>query len=141
MNLLNLIQGNMVQKKGHQQKKGQARWNISKKRGAELIHKHILDIFTQSSSERIALTDLISLMNQQTNHIQFIQNKQRKTISAYINSIYGSFTKFLDDFSMYGIIREDKIYICLFESNINTELPFPRLSDWLLVNEEDYVLV
>ena len=141
MNLLNLIQGNMVQKKGHQQKQGQKKWNISKKRGAELIHKHILDIFMKSLDERIALTDLISLMNQQTSHIQLIQNKQRKPISTYISSIYGSFTNFLDDFSMYGIIREDKIYICLFENNINTELPFPRLSDWLLVSEEDYVLI
>ena len=134
MNLFNLTQGNMVQKKG------QSRWNISKKRGAELIHKHILDIFIKSPLNRMPLTDLISLMNQQTSHIQFIQNKQRKPISSYINSVYGSFTNFLDEFSMYGIIHEDKIYICLFESNINIK-PFPKLSDWLLVNEEDYVLV
>jgi len=42
---------------------------------------------------------------------------------------------------MYGIIREDKIYIYLFEVNIDPSLPFDTLNDWQLINEEDYVLI
>ena len=137
MHLFNLVQGNMVRKKHRPQHK----WNISKKRGNELIHKHILDIFGQKGCDKVALQELIALMNQSTNHIHLIQNKQKKSISTYVTSVYGSFTNFLDEYSMYGIIREDKIYICLFEVNMDPSIPFDRLSDWQVINEEDYVLI
>jgi len=127
----------MVRKKHRPQHK----WNISKKRGEELIHKHILDIFSQRDSGKVAIQELISLMNQSTKHIHLIQNRQKKSISAYVTSVYGSFTNFLDEYSMYGIIREDKIYICLFEVNMESSVPFDRLSDWQVINEEDYVLI
>ena len=134
MNKLYINQSKMVHKNN--------KWNISKDKGAELIHKNIIEIFAQNSGEKISLKDLIVLMNQKTNKINLECNKQKKPISTYIRSVYGNFTNFLEEYSMYGIMNFNKqIYIVIFENDIDPKYNYGRISDWELINTDDYVLV
>ena len=55
MNKLFVNQSKMVHKNN--------KWNISKEKGAEIIHKNIIEIFSQNSGEKISLKELIVLMN------------------------------------------------------------------------------
>ena len=118
------------------------KWNISKEKGAEIIHRNIIEIFSLNGGEKISLKDLIVLMNQKTNKIKFVCNKQKKSISTYIRSVYGNFTNFLEEYSMYGIMEFNKeIYIIVFENDVDPKYNYGRLSDWELINSDDYVLV
>ncbi len=101
MNKLFVNQSKMVHKNN--------KWNISKEKGAELIHTNIIEIFAQNNGEKISLKDLIVLMNQKTNKINLECNKQ--------------------------------IYIVIFENDIDPKYNYGRISDWELINTDDYVLV
>ena len=80
MNKLFINQSKMVHKNN--------KWNISKDKGAELIHKNIIEIFAQNSGEKISLKDLIVLMNQKTNKINFISNTNKKLLKKSISNIH-----------------------------------------------------
>ena len=95
------------------------KWNISKKNGESIIHHTIIKALKHTTNNEININDLITLINQETKHIIFINNKQRKPISTYIHRIYGNLTSFLDKYLMYGIIKKhDGVYITLINEHI-----------------------
>ena len=126
MNKFNVIQSKMVQRNN--------KWNISDKRGEEIAHRYIVEILKDSKHETIPLSDLVILLNQRTKHIKFINHSKRKPLSVYIRCNYGSIINFLDKFVYYGLIRKNAdIQVKL----INYDEP----TDWIVVDEDDFILV
>jgi hypothetical protein len=123
------------------------RWNISDKRGQEIAHKYIIDILKDSKNTIILLSELVILLNQKTKHIKFTNHNKRKTISHYLTCKYGSITKFLDTYTIYGLMKQnDTIHIKLMESEITYNKSIDQTilheyKDWILIDEEEFILV
>jgi len=110
------------------------KWNISKERGEGLAHKYITEILQESKHNIILLSDLIILLNQRTKHIKFIHHSRSKPLSVYLRCNYGNIINFLDKFVTYGLIKNNSdIQVKLMNHNI--------LNDWILVDEETFILV
>ncbi len=122
------------------------KWNISKTKGEDIIHRILIDILRNSENNIILKEDLIILMNQKTKDIKFINNKQVKPISTYIRCIYGSLSTFLDTFMMYGIIENSsKSYVKLLDNNaLNKYKKLEKqesIHDWELIVHEEFILI
>ena len=110
------------------------KWNISDKRGEEIAHRYIIEILKDSKHETISLSDLVILLNQRTKHIKFINHSKRKPLSVYLRCNYGNIINFLDKFVTYGIIKNNAdIQVKLMNHNL--------LNEWILVDEEEFILV
>ena len=121
------------------------RWNISKQKGEELIHKHLIDTLYQSNN-KMKLKDLLVSLNKQTEHVTLIHRSTLKPLSAYIQSMYGTFTSFLDRHSMYGLLIENKVmYVLLFDDNIKDQqlltTDIQEIREWLVVHDDEFVIV
>ena len=126
MNIFNIIQVMMAQKKH--------KWNISQAKGEELVHRYITEILQGSKHNMIPLSDLMILLNQRTKHIKFIHHSKKKPLSVYIRCTYGNIVNFLDKFATYGLLRNN--------SDIQVKLMnHPLLNEWILVDEDDFILV
>jgi hypothetical protein len=138
MNIFNVVQGKMVQKND--------KWNISKQKGEEIAHKYIIEIL-HDFNNKTSLSNLIILLNQRTKHIKFSNHSKRKPLSVYLRSIYGSMTKFLDSYSIYGILKHGHdIYVTLLEQNSGNhpDICSPLLhetNDWIIIKEDDFIMV
>ena len=139
MNIFNVGQGKMAHK-NH-------KWNISKEKGVQIAHKYIIEILHDHKDNMTSLSNLVILMNQRTKHIKFIQKSKRKPLSVYLRNTHGSIVKFLDNYSIYGIINNGSdIYIKLLEQNsgshpnIESQI-LQECNDWILINEDDYIVV
>ena len=139
MNIFNVGQGKMVHKND--------KWNISKEKGVQIAHKYIIEILHDHNDNMTSLSNLVILMNQRTKHIKLTNKSVRKPLSVYLRNTYGSIVKFLDNYSIYGIIKNGTdIYIKLLEQNSGSHpsIESPILKekdDWILINEDDYILV
>ena len=126
MNKFNIIQGKMVQRNN--------KWNISQERGEELAHRYITEILQDSKHNMIPLSDLIILLNQRTKHIKFIHHSRKKPLSVYLRCTYGSIINFLDKFVTYGLVKNNAdIQVKLMNDNL--------LNEWIIVDEEEFILV
>ena len=127
----------MVQKNG--------KWNISKEKVEEYIHRYIIEILKDSKHNTLGLSELIILLNQRTKHINLSMHKKKKPISVYIKHVYGSFINFLDIYSFYGIIENGAdIKVILFDSELNSNVLDPKIinenREWILIND-DFIFV
>jgi len=127
----------MVQKNG--------KWNISKEKVEEYIHRYIIEILKDSKNNTLGLSELIILLNQRTKHINLSMHKKKKPISVYIKHVYGSFINFLDIYSFYGIIENGAdIKVILFDSELNSNTLDPKIinenREWILIND-DFIFV
>ena len=87
----------MVQKNG--------KWNISKEKVEEYIHRYIIEILKDSKHNTLGLSELIILLNQRTKHIKFINGNKKKPFSVYLKDIYGDMVNFMDNFSIYSLFN------------------------------------
>ena len=149
MNIFNITQGKMVHKND--------KWNISDKRGEEIAHRYIIDILKDSKNNTIPLSELVSLLNHQTKHIKFTNHNKKKPISLYLQCKYGSIINFLDKFTIYGQIKKPQIkkpqikkkdimYVKLMDSEITYNKSIDQnilheYKDWILIDEEEFILV
>ena len=130
------------------------RWNISKERGEKLAHNNIIDILIESKNNKLLLSELIVLLNQRTKQIKLTNHKKNKQFSFYIKNVYGSMTKFLDNYSFYGLSNDlsndltfDKssVYVSLIDTElVNTELTpsiINEYREWTLVDTDDFEFV
>ena len=133
MNIFNIIQSKMVQKNN--------RWNISREKGETIINKYMIEILQDSKDNMISLSDLLILLNQRTKHIKFINNSTKKPLSVYIRCIHGSPLNFLDNHSFYEVIKEQaNIQVKLVDKYITTK-NYDDYKEWILVDEEDFIMV
>jgi len=133
MNIFNVIQSKMVQKNN--------RWNISMEKGESIIHRYMIEILQDSKDNMISLSDLLILLNQRTKHIKFINNSTKKPLSVYIRCIHGSPLNFLDNHSFYEVIKEQaNIQVKLVDKYITTK-NYDDYKEWILVDEEDFIMV
>lgn len=124
------------------------KWNMSKKRGEEILHRNIIKII-KNSTDKVSLNDLIILLNQNTKDIKFISNKQRKPISCYIRGTYGNLMAFINLFSMYGVIYHNNIsYIVLMNHNVtekhkhnNNDVLSEGIDSWELVSDDEFIII
>ena len=79
------------------------KWNISNKRGSELIHRTIINILQMKPDKKIQLQDLVLLMNQQTKDIRFHKLEKYNVFSKYIKGKFGGLTHFLDTHNLYEL--------------------------------------
>ena len=143
MNIFNIIQGKMVHKND--------KWNISDKRGEEIAHRYIIDILKDSKNNTIPLSELVSLLNHQTKHIKFTNHNKKKPISLYLQCKYGSIVNFLDKYTIYAQIKKkikekDIMYVKLMDSEITYNKSIDQnilheYKDWILIDEEEFILV
>jgi len=113
---------------------GNNKWNISDKRGEEIVHRYIVKILKGSTHNTLPLSDLVISLNQKTKHIKFINHSKRKPISVYIRCNYGNMINFLDKFVTYGLLSKNAdILVKLMNNNLTT--------DWILVDEDEFILV
>ena len=143
MNIFNITQGKMVHKND--------KWNISDKRGEEITHRYIIDILKDSKNNTIPLSELVSLLNHQTKHIKFTNHNKKKPISLYLQCKYGSIINFLDKYTIYAQIRKkikekDIMYVKLMDSEITYNKSIDQnilheYKDWILIDEEEFILV
>jgi len=118
------------------------KWNLSKEKGEELIHKYIIDILRNTNNHKMLISDLIIFLNLQTKHIKLIHNSKKKPISAYIRCIYGSFENFLNSFSIYSVIIDESKPYAIFHTKEYSYNIFKEYKDWILIEEEDnFILV
>jgi hypothetical protein len=119
------------------------KWNLSKERGEELAHKYIIEILNDSKNNTLSLSELIILLNQRTKHINLTHHSKKKPITVYIRCVYGSFINFLDLFHIYGIIKQpNDILVKLFDEMIEYNESFKPISkDWIIVDEEEFILL
>ena len=127
------------------------KWNISDKRGEEIAHRYIIDILKDSKNNTIPLSELVSLLNHQTKHIKFTNHNKKKPISLYLQCKYGSIVNFLDKYTIYAQIRKkikekDIMYVKLMDSEITYNKSIDQnilheYKDWILIDEEEFILV
>jgi len=139
------------------------KWNISDKRGEEIAHKYIIDILKDSKNNTIPLSELVSLLNHQTKHIKFTNHNKKKPISLYLQCKYGGIINFLDKYTIYGQIKQPQIkqpqikkslkkqqndimYVKLMDSEITYNKSIDQnilheYKDWILIDEEEFILV
>lgn len=127
----------MVQKNG--------KWNISKEKVEEYIHRYIIEILKDSKNNTLGLSELIILLNQRTKHINLSMHKKKKPISVYIKHVYGSFINFLDIYSFYGVIENGAdIKVILFDSELNSNVLDTKIinehKEWIIIND-DFIFV
>jgi hypothetical protein len=135
---LNINQVKMVQKN--------IRWNISKERGEKITHDNIIDILNESKNNKLLLSELIVLLNQRTKQIKLTNHKKNKQFSFYIKNVYGSITKFLDNYSFYGLtFDKSSIYVSLVDTElVKTDLTpsiINEYREWTLVDTDDFEFV
>ena len=132
MNIFNVVQSKMVHKN--------EKWNMSAEKGIQIAHKYIIEILHDHTDNMISLSNLVILMNQRTKNIKFIKKSKRKPLSVYLRNTHGSIVKFLDKYSTYDIHKhKTDIYVKLNEYTQNPILK--KTDDWILINEDDYILV
>ena len=125
------------------------KWNISDKRGEEIAHRYIIDILKDSKNNTIPLSELVSLLNHQTKHIKFTNHNKKKPISLYLQCKHGSIVNFLDKYTIYAQIKKqgkDIMYVKLMDSGITYNKSIDQnilheYKDWILIDEEDFILV
>jgi hypothetical protein len=122
------------------------KWNISKEKGDQLIHKYIIEILKDKTNNSLSLSELIIFLNQRTKHIKFINHNKLKPASVYLRCMYGNIINFIDRFSFYGIIKTNTdIIIKLIDSELNSKLIdnsiLNEYKEWILVDEEDFILI
>ena len=123
------------------------KWNISKERGEEIAHRYIIEILKDSKYNTISLSELIILLNQRTKHIKFINHSKKKPMSVYMKSYYGNIINFLDNYSIYGLIKTNSdIQVKLFDNQVTynktiNQHIFQEYKEWILVNEDDFIIV
>ena len=133
MNIFNIIQSKMVQKNN--------KWNISREKGEVIINRYMIEILQDSKDNMISLSSLLILLNQRTKHIKFINNSTKKPLSVYIRCIHGSPLNFLDNHSFYEVIKEQaNIQVKLVDKYITTK-NYDDYKEWILVDEEDFIMV
>ncbi len=119
------------------------RWNISKEKGEKIAHDNIVDILSDPETNKLLLTDLIVLLNQRTKHIKLTNHNKKKTLSLYINNVYGSVHKFLNNCSFYEITNDQSndpsnTYISLIDKNLGktdiTSSIINEYKEWTLVD-------
>jgi hypothetical protein len=135
---LNINQVKMVQKN--------IRWNISKERGEKITHDNIIDILNESKNNKLLLSELIVLLNQRTKQIKLTNHKKNKQFSFYIKNVYGSITKFLDNYSFYDLtFDKSSIYVSLVDTElVKTDLTpsiINEYREWTLVDTDDFEFV
>jgi hypothetical protein len=135
---LNINQVKMVQKN--------IRWNISKERGEKITHDNIIDILNESKNNKLLLSELIVLLNQRTKQIKLTNHKKNKQFSFYIKNVYGSMTKFLDNYSFYDLtFDKSSIYVSLVDTElVKTDLTpsiINEYREWTLVDTDDFEFV
>ena len=123
------------------------KWNISKERGEEIAHKYIIEILKDSKNNIIPLSDLVILLNQRTKHIKFINKSKKKPISVYLRCSYGNMINFLDNFSIYGLLKQGaNIQVKLLDNqviynkSVNQHI-FQEYKEWVLIDNEDFIIV
>jgi len=122
------------------------KWNLSKEKGEELAHKYILEILHDSKNHRILMSDLIILLNQRTKHINLKHHSKKKPMSVYLRCVYGSFINFLDNFTMYGIMKDGaNIVVILIDNQLTpkslTQDIVREHKSWILLDDEEFILV
>ena len=135
------------------------RWNISKEKGEKIAHDNIIDILIESKNNKLLLSELIVLLNQRTKQIKLTNHRKNKQFSFYIKNVYGSMTKFLDNYSFYGLSNglisnglsngltfdKSSVYVSLIDTElVNTELTpsiINEYREWTLVDTDDFEFV
>ena len=117
------------------------KWNISREKGEVIINRYMIEILQDSKDNMISLSSLLILLNQRTKHIKFINNSTKKPLSVYIRCIHGSPLNFLDNHSFYEVIKEQaNIQVKLVDKYITTK-NYDDYKEWILVDEEDFIMV
>ena len=67
-------------------------------------------------------------------------------MSVYLKCNYGSVIHFLDNFTMYGIIKKQSdIYVKLFDKDIvyskETQSIFQKQEGWTFIDDEEFELI
>ena len=124
-----------------------SKWNISKERGEEITHKYIIEILKDSKNNTMPLSDLVILLNQRTKHIKFINMSKRKPISVYLRCSYGNIINFLDNFSIYGLLKQGaNTQVKLLDGQVTynkslNQHVFQEYKEWILIDNDDFIIV
>tara|TARA_B100000902_G_C27231069_1_gene874862 strand:+ start:135 stop:503 length:369 start_codon:yes stop_codon:yes gene_type:complete len=115
-------------------------WNITKEKGFEIIHMNIIEILREQPKKSIPLDQLVTLLNERTKYLKIHSSRKYNTLSKYIKMNYNGIVQFLDDYTMYGIDRNNKqLVVHLFENELedfnlhNLSLRITKDSEWVFV--------
>lgn len=113
------------------------KWNISLEKGIEIAHKIIIEILREKNKPT-QLNDLIYLLNNRTKIYKISNNKKDNCFAKYLRVIHGGIIKFLDTYSIYGIIYENtNISVMLLEDLLEDDhKPIKNITkdnDWVFI--------
>lgn len=114
-------------------------WNFPEKKCLEIIHTTLINILKKQKDHRLPLNELIFMFNNRTKHHKIHQRKKFNNFVKYIKINHGSTKQFFDDYSIYGISKQNKqLYIHLLEpgfnyQELNSIHRITKDSDWIIL--------
>lgn len=121
----------------------QLKWNVSDEKGLELIHRTLIDLLKVQPKKYMSLNDLVFLMNSRTRACNIHTKKKHNCLTKYIQIKYGGIVKFLDSYSLYGLLKKnniDYVHLMIPDEKIVTDDLIQEVKPWL-TKERDWVLV
>lgn len=122
-------------------------WNISNIKVEDIFHTYIIEILKDSKNNIISLSDLSILLNKRTKHINIMNHSKKKGITVYMKCIYGNIINFLDNFSIYMVIKTgSSIQVKLTDNSImdyqssNVSI-INKYKEWTLIDEDEFIMV
>ena len=114
-------------------------WNFPEHKCLEIIHTTLINILKKQKDHRLPLNELIFMFNNRTKHHKIHQRKKFNNFVKYIKINHGSTKQFFDDYSIYGISKQNKqLYIHLLEpefnyQELNSIHRITKDSDWIIL--------
>ena len=121
----------------------QLKWNVSDEKGLELIHRTLIDLLKVQPKKYMSLNDLVFLMNSRTRACNIHCQKKHNCLTKYIKIKYGGIVKFLDSYSLYGLLNKnntDYVYLMVSDEQIVTDDLIQEVKPWL-TKDRDWVIV
>tara|TARA_B100001123_G_C14733237_1_gene797769 strand:- start:145 stop:513 length:369 start_codon:yes stop_codon:yes gene_type:complete len=115
------------------------KWNISEEKGNEIAHTLLIEILNDQNKP-MPLNELVFLLNNRSKQYKIHSNKKHNCFTKYLKTVHGGVVKFLDDFNIYGIIKNgNDIKVVLIRDlleDFDIKSPLKRITrdnDWVIV--------
>ena len=112
------------------------KWNISEKEGEKIVNQKINEALSKYGEMEIA--DLYFFIQTRSGDITILNNKKKKNLNNFIQSVFGGLRNFLDDRVKYKVtIKGNQVMIDLENNNSEKEdeqEDIYFLNDWIIVN-------
>ena len=105
------------------------KWNLSKKRGEQIIHTEISSILSERFNHLSDIDEIQLILNNRTKDIVIKNNNKRKNINNFIKNVLGGLINYLEQSDHFQLINQNGKLLVSFK---NDGLYF---KDWIIVDD------